>query len=247
MKHALRIYKDHDELALKAARQFARLADQYVLGHGRFTVALAGGSTPKAMYSLLARPPFVDTVPWRSVFFFFGDERTVPPDHAESNFRMANESLLSRVPVPPENVFRIAGEEADPHRAAALYETQLTSFFSPGVPRLDLVLLGLGADGHTASLFPHSEALKSTDCYAVANFIEKFQSYRITLTAKTINLACNVTFLVSGNDKAEALHRVIEGTLTPNELPAQMIRPDDGGLLWMLDEDAARLLENPRF
>ncbi len=205
--HATRFthLQDSAELALKAARHFARLADQYVLGNGRFTVALAGGSTPKAMYSLLARAPFLDTVPWQSVFFFFGDERTVPPEHAESNFRMASESLLSKVPVPPDNVFRIAGEEADPHRAAALYETQLTSFFSPGVPRLDLVLLGLGTDGHTASLFPHSEALKSTDHYAVANFVEKFQGYRITLTAKTINLACNVTFLVSGNDKAESI------------------------------------------
>ena len=247
MKPTLRIYKDPAELALKAARHFSRLADQYVLGNGRFTVALAGGSTPRAMYSLLAEEPFLDTLPWNSVFFFFGDERTVPPDHPESNFRMAREALLSKVPVPDSNVFRIAGEEADPHAAAARYSEQLESFFAPDAPRLDLVLLGMGTDGHTASLFPHSAALKSREEYVAANFVEQFQSHRITLTAKTINLARNVTFLVSGYDKAEALHRVIEDPFSPEELPSQLIRPNDGGLLWMVDEAAQSLLQNPRF
>jgi 6-phosphogluconolactonase len=247
MQHTLRIYKDPAELAVKAARHFARLADQYVLGNGRFTVALAGGSTPKAMYSLLAEEPFLDTLPWKSVFFFFGDERTVPADHPDSNFRMASEALLSKVPVPASNVFRIVGEDADAHASAARYAEQLESFFAAGAPRLDLVLLGLGTDGHTASLFPNSTALKSSEEYVVANFVEKFQRYRITLTAKTINLARNVTFLVSGYDKAEALHRVIEGPFNPDELPSQLIRPNDGGLLWMVDEAAQSLLRNPRF
>ena len=172
----VRIYRDPEELALKAARLFARLADQYVVGCGRFTVALSGGSTPKAMLSLLAADPFVDTVPWSSIYFFWGDERCVPPDHPDSNYRMASEALLSKVPVPPANVFRIPAENPDPQRAAEEYAATLTRFFRTGpgatrtgtaplsnVPRFDLVFLGMGPDGHTASLFPHTTALQAGD------------------------------------------------------------------------------------
>lgn len=251
---SVRIYRDPEELALKAARRFARLADQYVVGCGRFTVALSGGSTPRAMFSLLAEHPFSDTVPWSSIYFFWGDERCVPPDHSDSNYRMANETLLSKVPVPERNIFRIPAEIPEPQRAAEEYTTALKEFFAAGrsgskpgtaplssLPRFDLVFLGMGPDGHTASLFPHSAALQAGEQIAVANYVEKFKAYRITLTAATINNARNVTFLAAGEDKAEALKNVLEGPDDPDLYPSQMIHPSNGTLLWMVDEAAASL------
>lgn len=251
----VRIYSGPEELALKAARLFARLADQYVLGCGRFTVALSGGSTPKAMFSILATEPFLDTVPWSSIFFFWGDERCVPPDHPDSNYRMTREALLSKVPAPPENVFRIPAELPAPEQAAEEYTATLTRFFLAGpganrtgtaplsnVPRFDLVFLGMGPDGHTASLFPHTTALQAGEQIAVANYVEKFKAHRITLTAATINNARNVTFLAAGEDKTETLRNVLEGNYQPDVYPSQLIRPRNGTLLWMVDEAAARLL-----
>lgn len=251
----VRVYRDPEELALKAARLFARLADQYVIGCGKFTVALSGGSTPKAMFSVLAAEPFLDTVPWSSIYFFWGDERCVPPDHPDSNYRMTSEALLSKVPAPPENVFRIPAELPDPEQAAEEYAATLTRFFLAGpganrtgtaplsnVPRFDLVFLGMGPDGHTASLFPHTTALQAGEQIAVANYVEKFKAHRITLTAATINNARNVTFLAAGEDKAETLSKVLEGSYQPDVYPSQLIRPRNGTLLWMVDEAAARLL-----
>ena len=249
----VRVYRDAGEVALKAARHFARLADQYVVGGGKFTVALSGGSTPRAMFSLLAQAPFADTVPWDSIYFFWGDERCVPPDHADSNYRMARETLLSKVPVPAENVFRIPAERADPAGAADEYAATLINFFASGaqpqgtaplagVPRFDLIFLGMGPDGHTASLFPGTAALHVTDKVVVANYVEKFNAHRITLTAPTINNARNVTFVVAGPDKAEALREVLEGPYQPESYPSQLIRPQHGSLLWMVDEAAAARL-----
>jgi 6-phosphogluconolactonase len=252
----VRIYRDAQEVALKAARHFARLADQYVVGSGRFTVALSGGSTPRAMFSLLAEAPFADTVPWEAIYFFWGDERCVPPDHADSNYRMAQETLLSRVPVPAENIFRIPAELPDPQAAAEAYAGTLLGFFArqasssgtaplAGVPRFDLVFLGMGPDGHTASLFPGTTALKVTDKIVVENYVEKFKAHRITLTAPTINNARNVTFVVAGTDKAEALREVLEGDDQPELYPSQLIHPEHGSLLWMVDESAAAQLTQP--
>jgi 6-phosphogluconolactonase len=251
----IRVYRDPEELALKAARLFARMADQYVVGCGRFTVVLSGGSTPKAMFSVLAAEPFLDTVPWSSIYFFWGDERCVAPDHQDSNYRMANEALLSKVPVPPENIFRIPAELPEPERAAEEYTRSLAQFFLAGpganrtgtaplsnLPRFDLVFLGMGPDGHTASLFPHTSALQAGEQIAVANYVEKFKAYRITLTASTINNARNVTFLAAGDDKAETLRNVLGGSYQPDLYPSQLIRPRNGTLLWMVDEAAARLL-----
>ena len=252
----VRIYRDPEELALKAARLFARLADQYVIGCGRFAVVLSGGSTPKAMLSLLAKDPFVDTVPWSSIYFFWGDERCVPPDHSDSNYRMASEALLSKVPVPPANVFRMPAENPDPQTAAEEYGATLSRFFrsSPGatsshatapltnLPRFDLVFLGMGPDGHTASLFPHTSALQAGEQIVVAKYVEKLKTNRITMTAATINNARNVTFLAAGEDKAETLKNVLEGSYQPDLYPSQLIRPRNGALLWMVDEAAARLL-----
>lgn len=251
----VRVYKDQQEVALKVARHFARLADQYVIGCGHFTVALAGGSTPRAMFKHLAEEPFLDTVPWSSIYFFWGDERCVAPDHADSNFRMAQETLLSKVPVPEENIFRIPAENPDHDRAAQEYSDTLSRFFLAGpgapraataplsnLPRFDLMLLGMGPDGHTASLFPGTSALNANDRIAVANFVEKLGVHRITLTAATINNARNVTFVVAGEDKADALKAVLEGPHRPETYPSQLIRPRNGTLLWLVDERAASLL-----
>ncbi len=249
----IRIYKDADELALKAARHFARLADQYCLGSGQFTVALSGGSTPRKMLSLLAEEPFSDTVPWSSIYFFWGDERAVPPDHADSNYRMARETLLEKTPVPAENIFRIPAELPDPASAASKYAATLREFFlsdpeatladpSGYVPRFDLVFLGMGPDGHTASLFPGTNALYVNDQIVVANYVEKFNAHRITFTSTLINNARNVTFIAAGADKAEALRGVLEGSYQPDVYPSQLIRPRNGTLLWMVDEAAAQLL-----
>lgn len=238
------ICADVAELASEAARRFAELAEVFVGSAGKFTVALSGGSTPKAMYSILAEKPFADSLPWRSIYFFWGDERCVPPDHADSNYRMANETLLSKVPVPQENIFRIPAEDADHERAAANYSATLRKFFGEEWPRLDLVLLGMGADGHTASLFPGTAALRVKDRIAAANYVQRLQAWRITHTAEAINRALNIIFLVAGLDKAATLKEVIEGPRDPEKYPSQLIEPNYNSLLWMVDEAAASRLSN---
>ncbi|HKQ92977.1 MAG TPA: 6-phosphogluconolactonase [Blastocatellia bacterium] len=236
------ICADAAELALEAARRFAELAETFASDDERFTVALSGGSTPKAMFQILAEKPFADSLPWSSIYFFWGDERCVSPDHAESNYRMANETLLSKVPVPRENIFRIPAEDEDHERAAAIYSETLQTFFAEEQPGFDLVFLGMGPDGHTASLFPGTTALCAGGV-AAANYVDKLQSWRITLTADAINKARNVIFLVAGADKAPALKEVIEGPRNPKQYPSQLIKPPQGALLWMVDEAAAKLLQ----
>ncbi|MEP7270172.1 MAG: 6-phosphogluconolactonase [Acidobacteriota bacterium] len=240
----VRVYSGPEELALKAARSFARLADQYVLGCGRFTVALSGGSTPKAMFEALAAEPFRETVPWGSILFFWGDERTVPADHPDSNYHMAYTTLLSLVPVPDQNIFRMPADNPDLEAAAAAYSNTLLGVGDTreGFPAIDLVFLGMGADGHTASLFPGTEALRVTDRVVVPNYVPKLKTHRLTLAVPTINAARNVRFLVSGADKAEPLKSVLEGERDPERYPSQLIHPVDGSLLWMVDEAAAKLL-----
>ena len=240
--HEILICADAAELAVEAARRFAELAVAFTSDAGRFTVALSGGSTPKAMFQILAEKPFADSLPWPSTYFFWGDERCVPPDHAESNYRMANETLLSKIPIPRENIFRISAEDEDHKRAASNYSENLRTFFAAERPDLDLVLLGMGADGHTASLFPGTTALCANDRVAAANYVAKLQAWRITLTADTINRARNIIFLVAGADKAPALKEVIEGPRNPEQYPSQLIEPSHGSLLWMVDEAAAKLL-----
>jgi 6-phosphogluconolactonase len=241
-KPNIETYENAKELAWAAALRFASLAEQAIKANGRFTVALSGGSTPKALFMILADKPFADSLPWPNIYLFWGDERCVPPDHADSNFHMTNEALLSKVPIPAENVFRIAGEDTDHERAAANYSTTLQQFFNSDTPQFDLVFLGMGADGHTASLFPGSTALKVNDRIAVANFVEKFNSWRITLTAATINNAHHITFLVAGEDKTATLKDVQEGEYQPEKYPSQLVKPVHGDLLWMLDEAAAGAL-----
>lgn len=231
-------------LAQRAAAMFQQMAQEQIVQHGRFTVALSGGSTPKAMLALLADVPYCQMIDWSRVYIFWGDERCVPPDHPDSNYRMTSESLLTKVPVPPENVFRMHGEAA-PAQAAQLYTAQLRQFFqTDALPRFDLVFLGMGADGHTASLFPHTTALHAAaGLVAVENYVEKLKSYRLTLTAATINQARTIIFLVSGADKAPALREVLQGTPQPELYPSQLIKPINGELIWLVDEAAAQALE----
>src|SRR5689334_9001110 len=215
----VKIVPDNATLARVAAQEFHRLAQAGIKERGRFSVALSGGNTPRAVYSLLADEH--KELPWDRIHVFFGDERHVPPDDPDSNFRMANESLLSKVPIPEKNVHRIRAElEADD--AAAEYEQELVDFFHLGkqeMPRFDLVFLGIGEDGHTASLFPASHALTELSRRVVANWVEKFQAFRITFTFPVLNHASEVTFLVSGAGKAQILSEVVRpGT---RKYPAQ--------------------------
>ncbi len=235
----LRVYEDVQHLSEAAARTFVEEARKAIQESGRFAVALAGGSTPKITYETLAVGyGGTQDLDWSRVHFFFGDERSVPPDHADSNYRMAHEALLSCVPA--GSVHRMRGE-LEPSEAATHYEQELEEFFG-GMPRLDLVLLGIGEDGHTASLFPRTSALGVTDRWAVENPVEKLGTTRITLTAAAINVAKNVVFLVAGEGKAEALKEILEGDADPRDYPAKLIKPADGPL-WMLDYAAAHLLQ----
>ena len=238
----LRIVSDPAELARAAAAEFARHASAAVRERNLFSVALSGGSTPKLLYAELANDPSLrDRLSWDKIHFFWGDERAVPPDDEESNFRLAHDALLSQVPVPPENVHRIRAEETDPALAASDYERELRNFFqlnSQQLPRFDLILLGLGPDGHTASLFPSTDALNETEHLVVANWIERLKTHRITVTFPVLNNAASVLFLVSGSEKANVLRDVISGANT-DEYPAQRVRPTSGTVTWLVDEDAA--------
>ena len=234
----LLVHETSEELAEAAARDFVEKAGSAIAGRGRFAVALAGGSTPKATYAALARD-HAGRVDWPNVHVFFGDERTVPPDSGDSNYGMAREALLDHVPI--GGVHRMRGELA-PEEAAERYEEELRNFFGPdGVPSLDLIMLGIGGDGHTASLFPNTPALGVTDRLTFANPVEKLDTVRLTLTVPVINAARAVNFLVAGEDKAEALREALEGDADPREYPAKLIRPA-GGPTWMVDGAAAKLL-----
>ena len=240
----VRVFSNAAELARGAADEISFRIQETLRESGRFTWALSGGSTPRSLYRLLASDEYRERLPWPSVHFFWGDERHVPPDHAESNFRMAREAMLDAVPVPAENIHRIAGEEPDAVRAAKLYEDELRSFFAlaPGEwPRFDLVLLGLGKDGHTASLFPGSDAVHERERLVVAPWVEAQRAFRITLTPPVLSHARRALFLVSGAEKAAALHAVLAGEREPDCYPAQAV---EGNRLWLVDREAARLLRS---
>jgi 6-phosphogluconolactonase len=238
----IKIVADNDALNRVAVHEFQTAAGSAIADHGRFTVALSGGNTPRAVYSLLGRP-HTPPLPWDKIHIFFGDERCVPPDHPDSNFRMVHETLLSQIPIPAANVHRVRAE-LDPQSAAKDYEEQIRAEFglkNGERPRFDLVPLGLGDDGHTASLFPGTAALSETARLAVANWVEKLKSFRITLTYPVLNHAAEVLFLVSGSGKADILKNVLRDSGSA-QYPAQLIRPENGRLLWLVDHDAAALL-----
>lgn len=235
----IRVLENSAQLFRAAADQFVVSASEAVRSRGRFCVALSGGSTPRGMFTLLASGS-VPAVPWDKIFFFWGDERHVPPTDAESNYRMAKAAMLSKVPAPANHIFRIPAENPDAEAAAREYEQNLVSFFGlrPGeFPRFDLILLGIGPDGHTASLFPGTAALAESNRLVVANWVEKFKTYRITFTFPVLNHAACVLFLAAGADKAAIVQQALENPQA--NLPCQRVRPEDGKLMWMLDRTAA--------
>jgi 6-phosphogluconolactonase len=239
------VCRDLEELSRKAAAEFVRLANERSAASGRFAVALSGGSTPRALYALLAGAEFQSQVPWDRVHFFWGDERCVPPDHPDSNYRMAFETLLAKAPVPEKNIHRIEAELA-PDFAAARYEKAIRDFFSladSAWPAFDIVFLGLGDDGHTASLFPGSEALNERHHLVVAVYNEKLKSHRVTLTLPVLNRAANIFFLVAGASKAAILRDVLQRESSKN-LPARRIDPLDGRLVWFVDRAAVARLQS---
>jgi 6-phosphogluconolactonase len=244
MQPELKIVNDLAALSRAAADEFLGCAREAIAARGRFAVALAGGSTPQGAHLALAegqKDP-ARRLPWDKIHVFFGDERHVPSTDKDSNYRAANESLLSKVPIPPQNVHRIA-TELDANVAAAQYEAELRSFFQPQpnqLPGFDLIMLGMGPDGHTASLFPESAALNENSRWVVGNWIEKLTTWRITFTFPLINHAAEILFLVAGGDKAPVLKEVLQGK--PGVYPCQRVQPVHGRLLWIVDKAAAKLL-----
>jgi 6-phosphogluconolactonase len=232
------------ELFEAAAEELVRTANEAVTQRGRFAIALSGGSTPKNLYNLLATNART-ALPWDRMFFFWGDERHVSPADPDSNYRMADETMLSKIPVAAGNVFRIKAENPDAGAVAEAYEQTLRKFFAlePGqFPRFDLILLGMGPDGHTASLFPGTRALQEKSRLVVANWVDKMKGSRISLTLPVLNAAAAVAFLVSGTDKAPALHAVLESEAPGEQYPAKLVRPSDGKLIWLVDRAAASQL-----
>ncbi|MBI4593012.1 MAG: 6-phosphogluconolactonase [Candidatus Rokubacteria bacterium] len=243
MDASVRVFADPAELAEAAARAIVEAADEAVGARGRFMLALAGGETPRDTYRCLALPAHSERMPWDRTWIFFGDERCVPPDHPASNYRMAAETLLGKVSVPADHVVRMQGEGEDPEAAAAEYGRRLGEVFGlrrGTLPRFDLVLLGLGLDGHTASLFPGSPALKEIFRPVVAvHAAAAVTAQRLTLTFPVLNAAAQVMFLVAGPEKAKTVKAALHDGAA---LPAGMVRPEDGQLVWMLDRAAASLL-----
>jgi 6-phosphogluconolactonase len=244
------IFADVNELTVAAAERFALLATKAAEDHDVFTVALSGGSTPKALYRLMAGNQAIRSkIPWSKVHAFFGDERHVPPDHAESNFRMANEAMLQALRTEQLHVHRVLAELSSAAQAADQYETELREFFEPrgllagGFPRFDLIFLGMGPDGHTASLFPNSTGLNETTRWVVSNWVEKFQTDRITMTFPVLDSAAEVILLVTGAEKAPLLAEVLQATPDAPKYPVQRVRPRNGIKRWMLDASAAAGIE----
>jgi 6-phosphogluconolactonase len=242
------VYPDHERLIRGAAAFLAGAAARSIAARGRFTLALSGGHTPRPLYARLAAPDYRDRIDWSKVHIFFGDERCVPPDDPQSNYRMVRETLLEQVPLPAGNIHRLRGEEA-PEQAAADYARVLQKAFGgdaatggPPPEGFDLILLGLGDNGHTASLFPGLEAVRERVRWVMAQYVEAVGRWRLTLTPVVINAAHRVAFLVSGANKAAILGRVLEGPYQPEVLPSQIIQPTHGELHWLLDAAAAAQL-----
>jgi 6-phosphogluconolactonase len=243
----VKIFPDSATLARAAAEQFIKIANNATQAHGIFSVALSGGSTPQQLYSLLGSEPFSEQVDWSKTHFFWGDERCVPPNKPDSNFLKAQQVLLSHIPIPEENIHRILAEMA-PEQAAEQYEETLLRFFSSLTDEeertqasFDLILLGMGDDGHTASLFPGTDVVNEERRWVRALYVDKLAAWRVTLTPTILDRARHILFLVSGAGKSYTLQRVLYGSYHPDRYPAQVIRADHGELLWMVDEAAAAL------
>lgn len=237
----LRILTTPQELFQAAAEEVIHAAVEAVAERGRFTIALSGGSTPKNLYTLIAANAS-SSLPWNQMFVFWGDERHVPPNDPDSNYRMARETILSKVSIPVANIFPVPTENPDATAVAEAYEQTVRKFFGlrPGeFPRFDLILLGMGPDGHTASLFPETAGLQEKSRIVLANWVEKLKTSRITFTLPVLNAARIVAFLVSGTDKAATLREVLEGSAPGEKYPSKLVRPAQGKLIWFVDRAAA--------
>jgi 6-phosphogluconolactonase len=241
MEKSVRIFPDLESLSRAAAEIVAVLAEQAVAARGRFSLALSGGKTPLGLYKILAAPPFRERIRWQSVHIFWGDERCVPAADPRNNSRAARRALLDSVPVPLHQIHPIQ-TELPPAKAAAQYEIVLRNFFNGGPPVFDLILLGLGSDGHTASLFPHTSVLQERERWVAEVYVTDQEMYRVTLTIPVLNQADHVVFLVSGAGKATVLEHVLEGVSLPLTYPAQLVHPWASCPVWLLDEAAGKNL-----
>jgi 6-phosphogluconolactonase len=242
----INVYKDKDEVSLAAAELIAHTVRQAVQSRGRCNVVLAGGETPRRAYELLAASPYGVALPWQQIHVYWGDERCVPSTDALSNQHMVRQALLGHVPIPEENIHPISYEGA-PMEAAQNYEKLLRTTVDNEMPQFDLVLLGLGNDGHTASLFPHTDVLNSHKQWVSPVYLPEKDQYRITVTAPILNGARIIVFLVVGENKAQVVQEIIEGPMDKKRLPAQLISPLGGSLYWLLDEKAAALLSHKSY
>lgn len=240
----MQVYRDQEELNQVAAGLFVRQARES-LCKGQFSVALSGGNTPRPIYELLSRSPFMEEIPWGAVHFFWGDERWVAPSSPDSNERMVRKALLDHIPVPEDQIYPMYYPGKTAQDAAKAYDNLLRDFFVGEKQLFDLVFLGLGENGHTASLFPHTPVLGKTRRWVEEVFITEEDQFRITLTAEAINQSALVVFIVSGAEKADILRQVLEGPYQPEQWPAQLIRPTNGKLWWLVDEAAAQKLSQP--
>jgi 6-phosphogluconolactonase len=243
------VLPDPEAFVAASAERIARRCREAAEERGECAVALTGGTTPRPIYARLARDPYRRTVPWDRVRLFWGDERCVPPDDPRSNFRMAQETLLQHAPIPPARVHRMPAERGDLAAAARDYAEELAAYLPQapdGVPRFDLVLLGLGEDAHVASLFPGAPVLHETRRTVVAYYVPEVNMHRMTLTVPVLNHAAEVCFLVSGAQKADAVWRALEGPPDPERVPAQLIRPSASRAVWLLDAAAASRLSSRR-
>ncbi|MEN8261410.1 MAG: 6-phosphogluconolactonase [Pseudomonadota bacterium] len=245
----IRCFDDSESVSAAAADCFLEAAGAAIAERGRFSVALSGGSTPRRVFELLAAPANRGRVDWGKIEFFWGDERSVPREHADSNYRMALTAMLEPLSISAEKIHRMPAERKDLEQAASEYGDEIRSVIDADggikdLPRLDLVMLGMGTDGHTASLFPYTTALAETTRLVVPNYVEKLDTWRMTMTALLINQARHILFLVAGADKAIVLSEVLEGPEDSKRLPSQMIKPVQGELVWLVDAAAAARLEH---
>ncbi len=241
MNKNIHVYPNKEKLVTATAERVANCIEQAIEKNGLCNVALSGGNTPGGVFSLLASTPYRDRVDWSRLHVFWGDERMVPPEHQDSNFRMVQETLLDHIKIPDDNIHRIRGEIA-PEEATAEYTELLHDHFKESPPCFDLILLGLGEDGHTASLFPETDAVDECEKHTVAVFVPKLSAWRVTLTLPVLNAAREVLFLVSGRSKSEMVQRIMSIKQPVKELPATMVDPQNGELHWMLDSEAMVLV-----
>lgn len=235
------IYPDIDTLSHEAAQYIVRIASESIVTRGRFTIALSGGTTPRTLYGLLGSEPYRSQIDWALVDIFWSDERCVPPDSPDSNYHMAQEVLLSRIPIPAQQVHYMPADQPDRDAASQAYAEEMQrTFGTNGIPSFDLIQLGMGPEGHTASLFPHQASLHEQQRLVIPVSVPKPPPDRLTFTPPVLNAARNVLFLVTGADKADALHAVLEGPYQPDEYPAQIVRPPHGEVVWMLDTAVAQ-------